>query len=108
MGDYFAVECSPKSNVDFLYSYALFNRIRYDEYDHLGYDWDGKKILKPKMGDQLDEFLKKVEDPDFWRTVKDSQTGQDVVLSQEDIELIRRIQSQKVPDVNFDEYAVRL
>lgn len=89
-----------------MYYYATCFVSRYDEYDHLGYDWDGKKILKPKTGDQLDEFLKKVEDPDFWRTVKDSQTGQDVVLSQEDIDLIRRIQSQKIPDVSFDEYAV--
>lgn len=54
----------------------------------------------------MDAFLKKMEDPDFWRTVKDPQTGQDVVLSEEDIQLIKRIRSQKVPDVSFDEYAV--
>lgn len=77
----------------------------YDEYKHLGYDWDGKKILKPEMGDQLDEFLKKMEDPDFWRTVKDPQTGQDVVLSEEDLNLIKRIQGQRIPDEQFDEYA---
>lgn len=80
----------------------------YDEYRHLGYDWDGKKILKPETGDQLDSFLKRMEDPDFWRTVKDPQTGQDVVLSPEDIQVIRRIQAQKIPDVSFDEYAVSL
>lgn len=79
----------------------------YDEYKHLGYDWDGKPIVKPPAGDQLDAFLQKVEDPDFWRTVKDPQTGQDVVLSEEDIQTIRRIQGQKIPDVSFDEYAVR-
>lgn len=78
----------------------------YDEYRHLGYDWDGQQIIKPPTGDQLDTFLKKVEDPDFWRTVKDPQTGQDVVLSEEDIETIRRIQGKKIPNVNFDEYAV--
>ncbi|XP_017780105.1 PREDICTED: ribosome biogenesis protein BOP1 homolog [Nicrophorus vespilloides] len=77
----------------------------YDEYKHIGYNWDGKKILKPPQGDQLDEFLKKMEDPDFWRTVKDPQTGQDVVLSEQDIELIRRIQARRNPDAQFDEYA---
>ncbi|EZA58909.1 hypothetical protein DMN91_010615 [Ooceraea biroi] len=77
----------------------------YDEYDHIGYNWEGDKILKPKKGDELDNFLKRMEDPDFWRTIKDSQTGQDVVLSNEDIDLIVRIQKQKVPDVQFDEYA---
>lgn len=78
----------------------------YDDYDHLGYNWDGKKILKPEKGDELDNFLKRMENPDFWRTIKDPQTGQDVVLSQEDIDLIVRIQKQKIPDVQFDEYAV--
>lgn len=47
-----------------------------------------------------------MEDPDFWRTIKDSQTGQDVVLSKADIDLIVRIQKQKIPDVQIDEYAV--
>ncbi|XP_076661307.1 ribosome biogenesis protein BOP1 homolog [Halictus rubicundus] len=77
----------------------------YDDYDHIGYDWDGKKIIKPQKGDQLDNFLKRMEDPDFWRTIKDAQTGQDVVLSEADIDLITRIQKQKIPDVTFDEYA---
>ncbi|KAG7203143.1 hypothetical protein KM043_010263 [Ampulex compressa] len=77
----------------------------YDEYDHIGYDWDGKKIVKPQKGDQLDNFLKRMEDPDFWRTIKDPQTGQDVILSEADIDLITRIQKQKIPDAQFDEYA---
>lgn len=80
----------------------------YDEYDHIGYNWDGKKILKPEKGDQLDNFLKRMEDPDFWRTIKDPQTGQDVVLSEADIQLITRIQKQKIPDVQFDEYTVSI
>lgn len=78
----------------------------YDEYDHIGYNWDGKKIIKPQKGDQLDNFLKRMEDPDFWRTIKDPQTGQDVVLSEADIDLITRIQKRKIPDVTFDEYSV--
>ncbi|CAH1102227.1 unnamed protein product [Psylliodes chrysocephalus] len=77
----------------------------YDEYKHLGYDWDGNKIIRPETGDQLDAFLKRMEDPDFWRTVKDPQTGQNVVLSEEDINLIKRIKAQKIPDETFDEYA---
>lgn len=78
----------------------------YDEYDHIGYDWEGKKIFKPEKGDELDNFLKRMEDPDFWRTIKDPQTGQDVVLKEDDIDLIVRIQKQKIPDAQFDEYAV--
>lgn len=77
----------------------------YDEYKHIGYDWDAKKIIKAPQRDQLDDFLKRMEDPNFWRTVKDAQTGQDIVISEADIELIKRINSQKVPDANFNEYA---
>ena len=38
----------------------------YKEYEHIGYDWDGKRIGKPKSGDELDEFLSKMENPDYW------------------------------------------
>lgn len=78
----------------------------YDEYKHIGYDWDAKKIIKPAKRDQLDDFLKRMEDPNFWRTVKDPQTGQDVILSDADIDLIKRINSRRVPDANFDDYTV--
>lgn len=78
----------------------------YDEYKHMGYDWDGKPIGKPESGDQLDNFLKRLDDPDFWKTVKDPQTGQDVVLSEDDIQVIQRLKAGKIPDVSFDEYAV--
>lgn len=79
----------------------------YDEYKHIGYDWDAKKIIKPGRRDQLDDFLKRMEDPDFWRTVKDPQTGQEVVLSEEDINLIKRINAGRIPDASYDDYAVR-
>lgn len=78
----------------------------YDEYKHIGYDWDAKKIIKPVKRDQLDDFIKRMEDPNFWRTVKDPQTGQDIILSEADIALIKRINSQRIPNQNFDEYAV--
>lgn len=76
----------------------------YDDYKHIGYDWEGKKIIKPPVQDQLDTFLKKMEDPDFWRTVKDPQTGQDVVLTEDDIQIIKQIKNQKNPDKNFESY----
>lgn len=30
----------------------------YKEYPHIGYDLDGKQILKPPQRDQIEEFLK--------------------------------------------------
>jgi ribosome biogenesis protein ERB1 len=38
----------------------------YDDYPHIGYDIDGKKIMKPAKGDELDKFLENMEDPDSW------------------------------------------
>lgn len=76
----------------------------YDEYKHIGYDWDAKKIVKPPQGDQIDEFLRKIEDPNFWRTVKDPQTGQEVLITDEDIALIKRIVSGRIPNKDHNEY----
>ncbi|KAJ0176349.1 hypothetical protein K1T71_008523 [Dendrolimus kikuchii] len=76
----------------------------YNEYPHVGYDLDGKRIIKPPQRDQIDEFLKKCEDPDFWRTVRDPSTGQDVILSKEDLQLIHRLREGNVPDPTHDQY----
>ena len=43
----------------------------YDDYDHIGYDWDGKPIRKPKRGDELDKFLDKMDNPEHGVTVTD-------------------------------------
>lgn len=77
----------------------------YDDYKHIGYDWDAKKIVKPAKSDQIDDFLRKIEDPLFWRTVKDPQTGQEVVLTDGDIEMIKRVTASRVPNPEHDEYA---
>jgi hypothetical protein len=38
--------------------------------------------------------------------VRDPQTGQDVVLSDADVDIIQRLQAQKIPDATFDDAAV--
>lgn len=30
----------------------------YNEYPHVGYDLDGRQLIKPPQRDQIDEFLK--------------------------------------------------
>ncbi|CAL4106084.1 unnamed protein product, partial [Meganyctiphanes norvegica] len=76
----------------------------YDEYEHIGYDLDGKPVPKPKRGDTLDNFLNRLENPDFERTVLDKQTGQDVRLSDADLDVVRRVLGHKVPDSKYDMY----
>ncbi|XP_034456411.1 ribosome biogenesis protein bop1 isoform X1 [Hippoglossus hippoglossus] len=77
----------------------------YKDFPHIGYDLDGKKILKPiRNKDELDEFLDKMENPDYWRTVHDKQTGSDIILSDEQVALVNRLQKGQFGDVNFNEY----
>ncbi|XP_061752637.1 ribosome biogenesis protein bop1-like [Nerophis ophidion] len=77
----------------------------YKDFPHVGYNLDGKKIYKPiRNKDELDEFLEKMENPDYWRTVTDKQTASDMVLSDEQVELVKRLQKGQFGDVNFQEY----
>ncbi|XP_061429307.1 LOW QUALITY PROTEIN: ribosome biogenesis protein BOP1 [Lethenteron reissneri] len=77
----------------------------YEDYPHIGYDLDGKKIIKPiRSKDELDEFLDKMDNPDYWRTVRDKMTGTDVILTDEQVQLIHRLQRGQLADVNYDPY----
>ncbi|KAG7458239.1 hypothetical protein MATL_G00236050 [Megalops atlanticus] len=77
----------------------------YKDYPHIGYDLDGKMIFKPiRNKDELDEFLDKMENPDYWRTVHDKMTGTDIRLSDEQVDLVHRLQRGQFGDVNFNEY----
>lgn len=38
----------------------------YADFPHIGYDLDGKQIMRPAKGDELDKFLDKMDNPDFW------------------------------------------
>ncbi|KAJ8303055.1 hypothetical protein KUTeg_019451 [Tegillarca granosa] len=48
----------------------------YRDLPHIGYNLEGKKLIKPKKGDELDEFLNKMDNPNYWKTVTDKMTGQ--------------------------------
>lgn len=53
-----------------------------------------------------DMLFRQCEDPDFWRTVVDPSTGQEVVLSAADLELLSRIKEGRVPDAAYDDCEV--
>jgi ribosome biogenesis protein ERB1 len=38
----------------------------YKDFPHIGYDLDGKPIMKPTTKDELDKFLANVDDPNTW------------------------------------------
>jgi len=76
----------------------------YDEYEHIGYDKQGKKIGKKKQGDLLDGLLSKMEDPDYWRTVHDKLNVEDIKLSEEEINIIQKIRGGMFPEEGFNPY----
>lgn len=75
----------------------------YRNFKHIGYDIEGRRLIKPEQGDQLDEFLSKADDPNYWRTVHSRLTGQKIVLSKDDLHLIKNLQSKKHPTLSTEQ-----
>ncbi|KAJ1946780.1 Ribosome biogenesis protein erb1, partial [Linderina pennispora] len=76
----------------------------YEDYPHIGYDIDGKRILRPATSDELDKFLENQDNPDVFRTGRDEVNQQNVKLTDEEIDIIRRIQGGSIPDADFNQY----
>ncbi|KAI9752466.1 MAG: Ribosome biogenesis protein erb1 [Lichina confinis] len=76
----------------------------YESYPHIGYDINGKKIMRPAKGDALDALLDTVDLPKGWTGLTDPATGQPLKLSQEELEVLRRIQMNEIPEDGYDPY----
>jgi BOP1NT (NUC169) domain len=78
----------------------------YNDYDHIGYDVDGKPIGK-KAGlggkDRIDAFLKSQDDPlAFKWSVFDEANQEEIVLSKRDVEMLRNLHSGTYAHPEFD------
>eukprot|EP00948_MAST-09A_sp_MAST-9A-sp1_P000290 g290.t1 len=70
----------------------------YDEFDHIGYDVAGQKIKKtgqPGAGDSLDRYLRAKDDPNYRRTIWDPKNNREIVLSDRQLLLVKRIMKGK-------------
>ncbi|KAI9158829.1 Ribosome biogenesis protein ERB1 [Paramyrothecium foliicola] len=76
----------------------------YDSYPHIGYDINGKKIMRPATGDALDALLDSIEIPQGWTGLTDPQTGKPLELSPQELELLRRLQVSEIPEQGYDPY----
>ncbi|KAI0313825.1 BOP1NT-domain-containing protein [Amylostereum chailletii] len=76
----------------------------YDDLPHVGYDVNGKKVLKPARGDELDKFLQTVDDPSAWTSAFDKNVQMDKPLTAEELDIIRRLQAHENPDANYNPY----
>lgn len=78
----------------------------YDSYPHIGYDINGKRIMRPAKGEALDALLASIEVPKGWTGLTDPATGKPLNLSQEELEILRKIQTNEVPEEGYDPYSV--
>lgn len=76
----------------------------YDAYPHVGYDIDGKKIMRPAKGQALDALLESIELPKGWTGLTDPTTGKPLQLSQEELEVLKKITRNEVPEDGYDPY----
>ncbi|CAL1185106.1 unnamed protein product [Candida parapsilosis] len=76
----------------------------YDEMPHIGYDINGKRIMRPAKGSALDQLLESIDLPQGWTGLLDQNTGTSLKLTDEELELIRKIQQQENTDENINPY----
>lgn len=77
----------------------------YDDYDHIGYDVSGKKIMKSNAeGDGIDNAIAAKDDPNYDRTVYDAYNDRKIVLTDREMEIIRRMQAGAFAHPEFDAY----
>lgn len=78
----------------------------YDSYPHIGYDINGKRIMRPAKGEALDALLDSIDVPKGWTGLTDPATGKPLNLSQDELEILRRIQTNEMPEEGYDPYPV--
>ncbi|SCW03914.1 LAFE_0H01816g1_1 [Lachancea fermentati] len=76
----------------------------YDEMPHIGYDINGKRIMRPARGSALDQLLESIDLPEGWTGLLDKNTGSSLNLSQEELELISKIQKNERTEDSVDPY----
>lgn len=76
----------------------------YDEMPHVGYDINGRRIMRPAKGSALDQLLDSIELPEGWTGLLDKDSGAGLNLTEEELDLISRIQKNEQTDENTNPY----
>jgi len=76
----------------------------YEDYDHIGYDVSGSKVMKQgSNGDLLDQALQSEEQKENKRfVIHDALNAKDVQLTERQVELIRRVQAGAFAHPEFE------
>jgi ribosome biogenesis protein ERB1 len=76
----------------------------YEEFPHIGYDINGKRIMRPARGSALEQLLDTIDLPEGWTGLLDSNTGSSLNLTQEEIDLIQKIENNRSTDESVNPY----
>ncbi|MCJ1308060.1 Ribosome biogenesis protein erb1 [Agyrium rufum] len=76
----------------------------YDSYPHIGYDINGKRINRPAKGEALDALLDSIDVPKGWTGLTDPATGKPLELSQTELEVLKKLHMNEIPEEGFDPY----
>jgi ribosome biogenesis protein ERB1 len=78
----------------------------YGSMPHIGYDINGRRIMRPATGAALDQLLDAIDIPKGWTGIIDKETGQLKNLTEEELEIIKRIRQSELPNDQIDLYDV--
>lgn len=78
----------------------------YEQYPHIGYDINGKRIMRPATGEALDVLLDQIDLPKGWTGQIDKNTGKMINLTKEELEILKKITRNEVAADGFDPYPV--
>jgi ribosome biogenesis protein ERB1 len=76
----------------------------YDTYPHIGYNINGKKVMRPAKGEALDALLNSIDVPKGWTGLTDPNTGLPLALSQQELQLLRRVQMNEAGEEGYNPY----
>ncbi|ORY15540.1 ribosome biogenesis protein ERB1 [Clohesyomyces aquaticus] len=76
----------------------------YDTYPHIGYDINGKKIMRPAKGQALDALLDSIDIPKGWTGLTDPATGKPLQLTEEELDVLKKITRNEIPEEGYDPY----
>jgi ribosome biogenesis protein ERB1 len=73
---------------------------------HIGYDINGRRIMRPAAGAALDQLLDTIDLPKGWTGIVDKETGELKNLTDEELEIIKRIRREELPNDQIEIYDV--
>lgn len=76
----------------------------YESFPHIGYNINGKKIMRPATGKALDALLDSIDIPAGYTGLTDPNTGKPLELSREELELLRKIQTNEATEEGYNPY----